>query len=475
LKSERQLVDPHPTDPVQASSSPPVRESCAATQQELRSAILLLQQLIPPDELHLFDLHVSQATVYTTLVTLWLLTLQRLSGGQSLGGAVQEVKAWHGDLLPANKRVREATLSGNTGAYSRARKRLPLETVRRFAERVEQSLIALSPPWRTGQRAYILDGTTITLPPTSSLRSVYPPATNQFGETIWPVMMLLVAHELQSGCALLPEIGAMYGPHNTSEARQAAAIASRLPSGSLVLADSGFGIFSVGYALCSAGHSVLFRLTKQRFQCLRKQAAPHEPNLPGARLRLRWQPSAKERLAHPELPAGAALEVFLHEIILPSGEALYLLTSLDVPTDEASEIYRRRYDVEHDIRDFKVSLGIETMRAKSDTMIQKELLCSVVAYNLIQHLRQEAAKLSRVPPRRLSFTRVWTALQIYLLKQPPCSLEQWQVRYERTLQAASQAKLPHRPNRSYPRRAHPKRPKTTHAHRIPKPPPDETK
>ncbi len=57
--------------------------------------------------------------------------------------------------------------------------------------------------------------------------------------------MLMVAHELQSGCALPPEIGAMYGENNTSEAKQAREIAKRIPRGSIVLADSGFGIFSV--------------------------------------------------------------------------------------------------------------------------------------------------------------------------------------------------------------------------------------
>ncbi|WP_406696314.1 hypothetical protein V5E97_35510 [Singulisphaera sp. Ch08] len=58
----------------------------------------------------------------------------------------------------------------------------------------------------------------------------------------------MVAHELQSGCALIPELGAKYGPNNTSEARQAAAIGLRIPTGSIVMADAGFGIFQVAHA-----------------------------------------------------------------------------------------------------------------------------------------------------------------------------------------------------------------------------------
>jgi hypothetical protein len=45
--------------------------------------------------------------------------------------------------------------------------------------------------------------------------------------------MLTVVHELRSGAALRPEFGAMYGSKNTSEARQAMAIAQRIPTGSI--------------------------------------------------------------------------------------------------------------------------------------------------------------------------------------------------------------------------------------------------
>ena len=88
---------------------------------------------------------------------------------------------------------------------------------------------------------------------------------------------MLVAHDLRSGCAMLPELGAMYGDDNTSEAQLAAAIALRIPSGSLVMADAGFGIFAVTWALRTTGHDVLFRLTKSRFKALVRFATPLEP------------------------------------------------------------------------------------------------------------------------------------------------------------------------------------------------------
>lgn len=431
------------------------------TDVELSSAVELLRKLIPEDDFPAYSLELSPATVYTTLLTLWMLTLQRLGGGSSLEAVVKEVLTHNRTLLPDNKRVREGTLSFKSGAYSRARQRLPIETVRSFAQRVSQSLIDLTPSRLAGRRAYLIDGTTMTLAPTSSLIEAYPPATNQHGVAVWPMLMLMVAHELESGCALIPELGAMYVPNRTSEAKQAAATAGKIPSGSLVLADSGFGIFSVAWAMIGASHDILFRLTKSRAGALMRRADVLERTAHGTRYRLTWNPSAKDRQTNPELPTDACLEVFLHELKLESGESLYLVTTMPISSEAAAEYYRRRYDVEHDIRDMKVSMGIESIRAKSDEMVQKELLSSVVAYNLVVQLRREAAKVANVPPRRLSFTGAWTTMRICLLQQTPGSWPEWQARYERAVQIAASHKLPNRPGRNYPRRAHPRRPKST--------------
>ena len=437
-----------------------LRDQDALSNEEFASAVEMLWNLLPAEELNRRQ-PTGPATVYTTMVTLWMMTLQRLGGGKTLDAVVKDVLAHNRTLLPDNKRLREGTLSETSGAYSDARTRLDLKTVEFFADRVCDSLVATSEPWFEGLRAFLLDGTTITLPPTPELAEAFPPATNQHGESVWPVALLLVAHDLPSGCALPPEIGAMYGENNTSEAKLAAALATRMPRGSLVMADSGFGIFSVGHAMVNAGHSILFRLTKSRFRSLKKKATLVEQFDGHATWKLRWTPSPKDRKTNPDLPADAALDVLLHEVPLPDGEALYLVTTLTVRSDQAGEFYRRRYDVEHDIRDVKVTLDTENIRAKSVAMVKKELLTSIVAYNLVVQFRRQAAKLANLPPRRLSFTGVWNTFQSFLLTQPPCSASEWTSRYENALEVASRDKLPNRPGRSYPRRAHPRRPKST--------------
>lgn len=100
----------------------------------------------------------------------------------------------------------------------------------------------------------------------------------------------------------------MYGENNTSEAKLAREIAKRIPRGSIVLADSGFGIFSVAYHTIHGGQQILFRLTKSRFKSLRRRATLVERTEDTRMYRLTWTPTAKDRQTNPELPEDAACE-----------------------------------------------------------------------------------------------------------------------------------------------------------------------
>lgn len=406
------------------------------------------------------DVHAS--CVYTQAPTLWLLVLQRLGGGLSLQAAVEELITHHTDILPRNRRVEEGALSENNSAYNRARQRLPLQVVETFSNSLCDYLAKHGEPAWLGRRVFIIDGTTITLPPTPELKEAFPPATNQHGESVWPVAMLMVASELSTGCVLVPRIDPMYGEHNSSEARQAVEIIDRLPADALVLADSGFGIFSVAHHCGQSGREFVFRLTTHRFEALKRRATLVDEG-PGTRTwQLTWRPSVKDRQTNPHLPADASVEVFLHEVELEDGKSLYLVSNVEVDASSAAQLYLKRYDVEFDIRDIKVTLDTENIRAKRLDTVLKELLGSIIAYNLVAQFRRQAAVLARVEPRRLSFTGVWTVFRHRLLYQCFESFEQWRLAYQCALAGASKHKHPNRSRkRSYPRVAHPRRPKTT--------------
>ena len=434
-------------------------------QQQFASAVELLRRLGQAPEIsNQFgpDIRTNSRMVYTNGVTLWLLILQRLGNGLSLEKAVSHVIAHDRDIFPDNKRVREGTLSENSSGYYNAKKKLSLKTIHEFSSAICDYLGRMSEPVLGNQRVFIIDGTTFTLEPTPQLKRAFPPATNQHGESVWPIALLMVAHEMQTGCALLPQIDPMYGPKRSSEAEQARRIVRRLPKNSIVMADSGFGIFSVAYHTTQAGHDILFRLTTSRYKSLRKKAKQIEKGPYHQSHALIWEPSAKDRKSNPNLPEDADVEIAIHKVALDNGKFLYLAATLEIDAISAGELYSRRYDVEFDIRDIKVTMDAENIRARSVTMVKKELMTSIVAYNLIAQFRRQAAKLAGIKPRRLSFTGVSTSFRDRLLLQKPQSLSEWENLYTLALISAGNRKLPNRSKpRSYPRIAHPRRPKST--------------
>lgn len=402
--------------------------------------------------------------VYTTSVVLWMLVSQRMNPEGSLDSAVKRLIETQPDFLPRNKRVFEKTLSESSGSYSRARTRLQRKAAEWFAQRVSQSLIDATAPSWNGRRVYLVDGTTITLAPEPVLRREFPAATNQHGVGVWPVALLVVAHELASGAALLPAVGAKFGEHAVSETALVRELFTQMPADGIVLADSGFGIFQVAWDARQTHRDFVFRLTDVRFQALRRRATVVSSDSKSTTYSLTWQPSAKERKTHPELPADAAIEVRLHEIRIHDSLTLCLVTSLPNSAEELSDLYRLRGDIEIDIRNLKVVLNTERILARGVDMFHKELLMSQVAYNLVTQFRRQAAALIAQPPRRMSFKKTWTTFNIFLWSSSasPTDAPSWRAKYQQALTIAAHDKLPNRPGRSFERETYPRRPKSNH-------------
>lgn len=436
-------------------------EKSSLHRSELRQALTLFKDWFSCGELDRLQ-PTGPAAVYNTSVTLWLLISQRLHGGMSLNATVKRFISEIPDFVPANRRLRDGTLSTNSSSYSDARKRLQLPVIRYLFDQICDSIVEKSPRVLHGRKLFLLDGTTFTLEPTDELRKCFPPATNQHGESVWPNMMVFVAHELATGCAMFPQIGAMYGNKNTSELKMARQIVHDLPTQSIVVADAGLGIFAVAHEAQRASHHFVMRLKADRFRSYTKRGRLVSETSKGKVWELDWKPTSKERKTTPELPADASLNVRIHEFFLEDDQSLYLITSLRNEIGEVAELYSCRFDVETDIRDIKVTLNTENIRAQSEEMVRKELYTSLIAYNLVIQFRRQAASLANVPPRRLSFRGAWDTYQAFLLRDlSVLSPEDCISRYEQALEIASRDKIPERPGRSYRRAAHPRRPKTT--------------
>ncbi len=262
----------------------------------------------------------------------------------------------------------------------------------------------------------------------------------------------------------------MYGPKAVSETELACRGFANLPAGSIVMGDKGYGIFGVAYEAQRCGHDFLFRMKKANFLSLRENAELVDQSEHHKTYRLHWTPTKKNRQTNAGLPQEAALDVRLHEISVTETLTLYLVTNLPHEAWSLASLFERRYDVEIDIRNFKVVMDAENIRAKSVDTFTKELYTSVVAYNLTGQFRREAAKLAQLPPRRLGFKRVWTTFQIFLFGHMHTDPVAWRSAFVRALGYAMTDKLPNRPGRSNEREAYRKRPKADQFKKRTKPP-----
>jgi putative transposase len=114
--------------------------------------------------------------IYSLAVVVWLMMWQRLDGRGSLATAVQQVvQGALGDLVPLEKRVLEQRVSSNTGALSRARKRLPLKAVEAVCDEIFTRLMeSAEDSGGLKSRLFLVDGSTIRLAHTAALKKAYP-------------------------------------------------------------------------------------------------------------------------------------------------------------------------------------------------------------------------------------------------------------------------------------------------------------
>jgi hypothetical protein len=302
-------------------------------------------------------------------------------------------------------------------------------------------------------RLFLLDGSSIRLQHTPALAAAYPLERNPHGEGHWPVIRILMAHHLGSGLAARPCWGPMHGAQAVSEQALAKQILERLPADGVVMGDINFGVFSVAWDAQVSHRSSLLRLQEGR---ARKIAGGFLPPA-GSDRRVEWRPSRDDRRAHPELPADAVVRgrLIVAHVEGKDGQRirLYLFTTLEEPREVLVEIYRRRWDIELDIRSLKQTLRLHSLTSKSPEMVEKELLLGIAGYNLVRSVQMKAAQLANLEPKRLSFSRVQAVVMTAVPRLAAISdAAQWEAEYQQVLRWAAQGKLPQRPRqRSYPR------------------------
>lgn len=389
--------------------------------------------------------------IYTTDVVSWLMIQQWVDGKRTLSASVQslmEDTQWLSDC----KRVREDRISSRTGGYSQARQNLPPEIAADVTEHIYQQLRELMREGCEGlnRPVFLVDGTSLQLQHQPSLKKAFPAGRNQHGKNHWPVLRLVVFHDVSSGVATRPNWGPMYGKHAAGEQSLASQMLARLPPDAVVLADINFGIFGFAYAVHQSGRPMVVRMQLGRARKMLGQ----EPAA-GMEQKVVWKASRHDRKGHPWLPPEAQLEGRLLVFQHPGNpkELVCLFTTLDLPADEIFKLYRLRWNIELDLRSLKQTIGLHQVSSKSLEMVEKELLMAISAYNLVRAAMCLAARQAEIEPRRLSFSQTQDVVRAAMpgLEQAKTE-EEFQQRLDRMLRRVSQCTLPKRPNRrSYPR------------------------
>jgi hypothetical protein len=385
--------------------------------------------------------------IYNTRVVIWLMLYQRWEVASQKAAVARLAEGRLNHLLTASKRVREGRISAATGAYAIAREDMPVAVLR---ELTDHSIDQVRAAAGSGdcRPVFLLDGSTLTLEHVPELLKAFPPGKNQHGEGHWPILEVLVAHDLDSGVALRPVWGPMYGPQAVSEQQLTEELLNRVPANAVVMGDINFGVFSVAYAARQGGHDALLRLSRARAKRLVRKLRP------GTDEPICWRPSDWDRRKHPQLPADAEVSGRLIVVTVAGlREPLYLFTTLEDPVSAIGRMYLKRWNIETDLRSLKRTADLHHLTAKSLEMVEKELLAATIAYALVRGLMMVAARRAGLAPRQLSFAHVQVMLDAFIRglccpESPEFRQRQW----ERLLAYVAACKLPKRRKaRQYPR------------------------
>lgn len=351
------------------------------------------------------DFAQDEEDVYTPALTLWAFLSQVLCTD-----ALRSCKAAVARVIVLLGSLGRTPCSDNTGAFCRARAKLPVPVLCRLttdlADGCEQRLPT---PWLwKGRHVQLVDGTTVSMPDTEANQAEYPQAATQQPGVGFPIARLVVLMSLAT--AMLQ--GMALGPYSGKETGETALLRelfARLAADDIVLADRGFGSYFMMALLLERHLDCVVRLHQRRKADFRRGQRLGE----GDHV-VRWtkpaQPDWMDDATYERMPASMQVRE-LHVRVQQPGfrtEALIVVTTLTDATaytkDDVAELYHQRWLVELDIRALKVTLGMDVLRCQWPAMVRREIWTCLLAYNLIRQTMLEAALLSGRSPRQLSFT-----------------------------------------------------------------------
>jgi hypothetical protein len=395
--------------------------------------------------------------IFTPVITMWIFLGQVLDPDHSCRQAVLRFVAW----LSAHGRK---PCSSETGAYCRARQRLPEGVLRRLVRTKGGELAEKSPrPWRWfGRDVKIADGTTVSGPDTAANQKAYPQPRTQKPGLGFPILRLLVIFSLSVGTVLDAAVNPYVGKE-TGETGMLRTLMYSLKRGDLLLGDRYFANYWIIALALLLGIDVVFRQHQHRKVDFRK----------GRRLgqndhRITWTKPKRPKWMSQEFFASLPATLTLREVRvrIPKGknrsrEIVVVTTLLDAGHYKKGDIetlYKRRWQAELQLRSLKTTLQMDILRCKTPAMLRKEIWAHLLIYNLIRIAMAQAAQSQPCQPWQISFKGALQALLAFGGFWPTGQLADPEAYYLDMLQAIAEHRVGHRPDRVEPR-AKKRRPK----------------
>lgn len=385
--------------------------------------------------------------IFTPTFTLHVFNRQVMGLNKSCRGALMEV-------LPEYLIRTRSSFSTNTGAYCKARQRLPesfISDMTKASGEYLQNIASKSFKWKN-REVKIVDGTTVSMPDTSENQEQYPQNPAQKKNLGFPITRLTAIISLSSGAVLNIAIGDYF----SSEHGLLRGMLDELSEGDILLGDRYYCSYFLLAHLQKLNIDAVFKINANRKIDFRKgQCLGYHDHI------VAWEknqrPTWMDKKTYDELPC----VIYMREI--KKGNNIIVTTLFDAnkyPKNELIELYAQRWQIELDLRSIKEVMGMSILRCKTPAMIRKEIWMHILVYNLIRLILMQCALIHKICPRNLSFTAALQAIPpFYKVMKINKAKEIRQILYQHLLLAIVQHPIGNRPGRVEPREIK-RRPKT---------------
>lgn len=298
-------------------------------------------------------------------------------------------------------------VSDDASGYCKARARLPTAFIDHLSRRIGSIARdkALS-KWKWKERnVYIVDGFVFRAPDTLKNQAKYPQPTSQKEGLGFPQVRVVATTSLATGCIEAYNTAPVVGK-GTGESSLFREIITHFRPQDIILGDSNFESYhdvallwmnNIDAVLCINGtRSSPF---EGECHCLDEviQTIP-KPKLDFNRFtREQWD----------ALPSELTYRIIRYQTAGRSQTITIITTLQDAdryPAEDIAILYGLRWDVEIDIGCFKTTMGQGELRCLTPENIDREIAVSVLSYNLVRLLMNDAAEVATLHPREISFS-----------------------------------------------------------------------